>query len=246
MISIRVKSVKKSGVKRALMELQKRIGIPVGENFPEIVAKCQGFARTIIVPNIRERWGESGEGHRFNRSNWRVDTELPGGENFQRKHYKEGGVSLISKAIDVDKNVEATQYTLYFGVGNLKRLDEAAKLSEDDKGLGSGYSLFQILEFGTGMFSTFPERMEDAGTKPVTRGVITRISGPGKNYQVFPWRTFDNRMVQTLVTKNPGQMARNAFLMADGSFYSSDLQFISKVAHYIIRSVHELSYSKGG
>jgi len=227
------------------MELQKRIGIPVGDSYPEIVAKCQGFAEAIIVPNIKGRWGMSGEGHRLNRSDWRADTELPGGENFQRKHYKEGGVSAISKAIEVDKNVEVTQYSLYFGVGNLKRLDEAAKLSEDDEGLGSGYSLFQILEFGTGMFTTFPEKMQDAGTQPVTRGVITRISGPGKNYQVFPWRTFDNRMVQTLKTVNPGQMARNAFLMADGSFYSSDLEFMRKVAHYIIRSVHELSYKKG-
>lgn len=241
---IRIKYINGSGVIKALNLLQQRIGVPSGEKISAMAEFLQGEAMTLIIPNIKRRFGVSGKNYEHTRSDWRKDESL----GFPRKDYAPGGVDKISDAIHMSKPVK-TGYSIYFGIGNMKELSKAAKLSESED---SGYDLFSILEWGTGVFSSYPRSQEKHGKVPVSRNVIIRTSGEGKYPQVYPFRGMEGQLpedaqgraggIATIQTRNPGTVGRNAFLNMDGAFYGEDLMLLAKVGTYIVQACFDLSY----
>lgn len=196
-----------------------------------------GDVGLLWVSNIRERLTTPQVDTA--RSDWRHDEDM----GFDRKNYTPGGTNKIANAITASMPMKLANGNLYLGIGNIADLSSAAKLSEE---ADSGYALWAVLEWGTGIFSTFKETPALAD-KTVKHDVIIR-----HGFQVFPDRdTWEQVIIYQgkdfgwappFTTKNPGQMGRHYFLALDGSFYASDIQTTFKIFDYIARQVREYSY----
>jgi len=104
------------------------------------------------------------------------------------------------------------------GIGNIGKLNNLTKLGD------SGYYLWQLLEYGTGVYGQ-------------TGAVIIR-----EQRQIFYDRGGTDRGVLAQRTANPGFRGRHAFLDVQGDFYESDLVSMNFLVKYLSFWVRRLSY----
>ena len=176
------------------------------------------------------------------RSSWRTDlvtplrynkdgTPVTGREDYESDPNKSEQLkSFIRAEVSKDK----ADGSIFVGVGRIKDL-EKVQLAGDD--VGGKFSLWAILEFGYGQFSTHPD---------VVPRMIRRAGG--KN-QVFPFRSeWGTKRVGEAMsfeyTDNPGQLGRHYFMTVLGVLYAEDMRLMDSVHSLIRNRLHKFSYAR--
>jgi len=204
----------------------------------QTIGRILQYATSVIwIPNIKTRLfkstsktfyqGELGQTmrqldpdfvDRLGGGNWADVTEA------ERRGYNKGEITeAISQAIKAEI-ADATKGHIAVGVGDLDILNS---ISAGVANSEVGHSIWQILNYGTGMF--------------VPGG--SSIIRYGK--QVFFNRTLDTGVL-AWKTENPGFRGREYFVQLDNTFHESDYLTRDYVIRYMANIVKRLSYGGKG
>jgi len=159
------------------------------------------------------------------RSDWRADITYEGWENsrptyeaYRSEGDSSGRVSDLASLIkpgpmEIRYDKKGRKY-YFIGIGKITDLESIPASTSTNSGQWVRYAdthaLWALLEYGTGVYSTFP----NAKRSPIVRDA---------HWQVFPSRRTNKRYaISTSSTTNPGQVGRHYFLQVTGAWYEND------------------------
>jgi hypothetical protein len=230
-------TVDATGPIRAVRALQRRLG-DVGT----IGGFLKSVANTIWVRNIGGRFAQSAAESSYRDELPYTMAELD--EDFVRwlsgtpdaawasitEEERRGEMSQMGLSDDIINAISASDpekvvdprhgVAIMIGIGDVQKLNSISQLDE------AGTYLWQLLEYGTGIYS-------DANQ------VILRM---GK--QIFYDRDGSRSGVLTYVTANPGFHGRHAFMEINGDFHQSDKVTAAYLYKYLQFFVKKYSYKK--
>lgn len=206
-----------------------------------IGAALQDIA-TQIAQNMALRLLEDEDGNA--RTTWRDDTSYSLFRN-SRKHYMPGARQEIAKALTVtpvSTKVIDGKKALWIGIGDLDELD-AVGLSQPTP--SHRYKLWKILEYGTGLFTTYPAspKMMIVRTGlqrfPIRRslrgGFSVKSSMIGK--PVGELEDGSHNVSSPSRTRNPGQAGRHFLFAISGEIYQADRALLHRISEVIADAV---------
>lgn len=225
----------------AMRELRRRLG-----EVETVGRALKTSADLIWVPRIASRFGESraASGYREELSHTMSELDpdfvrrLSGSENAawaqrteleRRGEYARMGVTEeIIAAIDAAGPFKAGGLILVT-IGDVGKLNQLTRLGD------TGYYLWQLLEYGTGVYGS-------RGSAVIREKRQIFYGRDGSKGGVLTQSTEN----LTQVTENPGFRGRHAFLDVDGDFYESDRVGMGFLVKYISFWVRRLSYKRKG
>lgn len=194
-----------------------------------------------IADNMKDRLLSSETGNA--RTTWREDTSIKAFKK-SRKHYIPGARAEIADALAVTpvtvKIIDGRKM-LWVGIGDIKKLN-AIKLSQP--GDSSKYKLWKILEYGTGLFTTYPDSPKRIIYRRGTQRfpVRTALYGgflPNTSLIGRPVGSYDGRgrLASPVRTANPGQAGRHYLFAVSGELYQADRTLIQDLTRVIDNAV---------